>query len=306
MCISWNFLPLASTSISTGVKKPGIADDASSTSRNSLTAASSPFCAIAPMSQITRRPESALVVTTSRRRPFLCSAATAATSSGVTRFSSRRRSGQVSRKLSWVCRSSKMSAPVICGDRLAQFVVELGAEEGVGREQRADAHAGDDAELGPLAGLRPAVEQAGGERAVGAAARHREPRAVGRTAASSGSLRRCRPRPARREIRARSRLRHPRRCRGSASADPSASIFGRLSRPAWPCALAFFLRLRVSGAGRVRRDNRQRRHDTTQAKIRPRARLATTRFTAGLRSDQTHRLRVKIRTIAACGCPRPT
>ena len=42
-CISWNFLPLASTSISTGWKKPGMLDEASSTSRNSLSALSSPL-----------------------------------------------------------------------------------------------------------------------------------------------------------------------------------------------------------------------------------------------------------------------
>ena len=180
MCISWNFLPLASTSISTGVKKPGIADDASSTSRNSLIAASSPFCAIAPMSQITRRPAvdiggddqqaAALLVLGGDagdelgRHPLL---EQPAQRPGVEEALGRR--------------------PVLedvgagdRGDRVAQLVVELRTEEGIGRQQRADAHAGDDAEVGPLAGLRPAVEQAGGERAIGAAARHREPRTAGR------------------------------------------------------------------------------------------------------------------------------
>ena len=233
MCISWNFLPLASTSISTGVKKPGIADDASSTSRNSLIAASSPFCAIAPMSQITRRPASTLVVTTRaggpscarRRRRRRARASRASRSGGAA--ARCRGSSQASG------RSSKMSAPVIVVMALRSSSSNFGAEEGVGREQRADAHAGDDAEVGPLAGLRPAGEQAGGERAVGAAARHREPRAVGRRQHLLEIGGGVAPDPhVRKSGNDRGGL-DPRRCKVSAAADLSAPSSGGLARPAW-------------------------------------------------------------------------
>src|SRR6266702_1931550 len=88
-CNSWNFLPFASTSIGTGEKNPGMAEDASRMSRNSR-APCSPCAAIAPMFQITRRPASRFVVATHRRRPRACSAAISDSRVGVTRCSIKR------------------------------------------------------------------------------------------------------------------------------------------------------------------------------------------------------------------------
>ena len=152
--------------------------DARSTLRNSLSDFSSPRSAIAPMFQITRRPASTLVVIARRRRPRLCSAATSATSWGVTRFSISFLSGHESMKLSPVDRSSKMSAAVIVVMEFLELRVVARAEECVGRDQCPDAGARDDGEFGALAGLRPAGEDTRREGAVGATARHREPWAL--------------------------------------------------------------------------------------------------------------------------------
>src|SRR5205823_9671964 len=46
-------------------------------------------------------------------------------------------------------------------DILAQLVVVAGTEECVGSDQRSDAHAGNQSEFGPVAGLRPADDDAG-------------------------------------------------------------------------------------------------------------------------------------------------
>ena len=232
MCISWNFLPFASTSISTGVKNPGIADDASSTSRNSLIAASSPFCAIAPMSQTTRRPAVDIGGDDEQAAALVVLGGDAGDEFGRhALFEQATQRPGVEEAL--------VRRPVLedvgagdGGDGLAQLIVELGAEEGVRREQRADAHAGDDGEVRPLAGLRPAGEQAGSERAVGAATRHRQPRpALGRQHLLE-ILGRVAPDPRVGESgNDRGRLRR-RRCRASASADLSAPSWAA-SRPAW-------------------------------------------------------------------------
>ena len=60
-------------------------------------------------------------------------------------------------------------------DILAQLVVVAGTEECVGSDQRSDAHAGNQSEFGPVAGLRPADDDAGAVGTVGAAARQGEP-----------------------------------------------------------------------------------------------------------------------------------
>ena len=219
-----------------------------------------------------------------------CSAATAATSSGVTRFSSSRRSGQVSRKLSGVCRSSKMSAPVIFVIALRRFVVELRAEECVGRKQRADAHAGDDAEcraacrtcVQPLsrpaanAPSAPPPDIASHGPLVGGSI-FWKPSAVSPQARTSGKSWDARGRCILGGVRCPLRQTFRRRLRR------------RLLGLPWLLALAFFLRLRlrVSAAGSSDVTTGSGSHDATHAKLRPRARLATTRFTAGLRSDQT-------------------
>ena len=112
-CISWNLCPPASTSISTGGNAPGIDPAASRISLNSFSALSPPLAAIAPIFQATGRSASRLVVSTKRRRPRRCSAATSLNSSGVTRFAINSFSGQVSKKLSPLPPSSKMSAAVM-------------------------------------------------------------------------------------------------------------------------------------------------------------------------------------------------
>ena len=89
---------------------PGIAAEASITSRNSLSPAGPPAVAMAPMSHRVGRRESSSVVTTRRRRPLRCSAATAASSAGVTLRSMPRLSGQVSVRLSWPPPNSNTSA----------------------------------------------------------------------------------------------------------------------------------------------------------------------------------------------------
>ena len=67
-----------------GGNTAGMLADAASTSRNRSTAFGAPLAAMAPMFQITARCVSRFVVTTSRRRPLACSAATALSRSGVT------------------------------------------------------------------------------------------------------------------------------------------------------------------------------------------------------------------------------
>ena len=63
-CISSKRLPFASTAMPTGEKNPGMLEEASSTSRNSLSPSAPPCAAIAPMFQTIGRPLSRLVVVT--------------------------------------------------------------------------------------------------------------------------------------------------------------------------------------------------------------------------------------------------
>ena len=112
-CISERRRPFASASISTGGNSPGMALVATRMSWKSLSAASPPADAIAPMFHATGRPESMLVVTMIRRRPRRCSAAMSARSCGVMRLAMNSRSGQVSIRLSTVLRSSKTSGALI-------------------------------------------------------------------------------------------------------------------------------------------------------------------------------------------------
>ena len=60
-----------------------------------------------------------------------------------------------------------------------QCRIGAGSEEGEGRDHRPRTDPGDDSESGPVAGLRPAVEETGGEGSVLAAAGQDQPR-IGR------------------------------------------------------------------------------------------------------------------------------
>ena len=151
-------------------------DDASRTSRKSLSAASSPRVAIAPMFQTTRRPVSRLVVTTNSRRP-------------------RRMFGGDFRKQ--LCRhpvfDQTLERPEIeqavardpvledirrsdGGEVLVHLLVVARPEEGERSNQGADADAGHHGEFGPGARLGPAGEHAGAVGAVRPAAGDRQPR----------------------------------------------------------------------------------------------------------------------------------
>ena len=88
----------------------------------------------------------------------------------------------------------------------AQCVVIARPGKDERRHQRAGAHAGDHRIIRPIAGLAQAVEQAGAECAIGAAARQREPRP---------GLRRQGGGKVRNRIRPKTRVRHAGNCRGN-------------------------------------------------------------------------------------------
>ena len=123
-------------------------DEASRTSRNSLSAASSPRAAIAPMFQTTRRPESRFVVTTNRRRPRVCSAAISDRSFAVTRSSTRRFERP---EIEQAVAGDPVLEDVRRSDRgevLVHLLVVARPEKGEWSNQRADADAGDHANSG--------------------------------------------------------------------------------------------------------------------------------------------------------------
>ena len=117
-------------------------------------------------------------MTASSRRPRACSAAMSA--------SSLRRHPLLDRALERPGVHQAVAGGTVLedvagrdgGELLAQLIVIACAQEGVGRDQGPDAGAGDDGELRPVAGLGHAGEQPGRIGAVGAAARHGEPRPI--------------------------------------------------------------------------------------------------------------------------------
>ena len=115
----------------------------------------------------------------------------------------------------------------------AQCVVIARPGKDERRHQRAGAHAGDHRIVRPFAGFAQAVEQAGAERAVGAAARQREP-GSGLRRQGGGEVRyRIRPEP---------RVRHAGNCRGN--------LVGGRERDARRQLLGLGLRLRRRRFGR--------------------------------------------------------
>ena len=178
-CISWNLRPSISTSSSTGSKAPGIADDARRILRNRSSALGWPLdCQGADIPDHRSlgveiggadQQQAALVVfATDLLEHFLV---------GVLgdHLGERRGVGH-----GVVEQGGGEAAPAkdpVGGQGrvdLAQFGVVVGAKEGKGRDQGAGADAGHHLEAGPSPGRRPAVHQAGAERAVVAAARDRE------------------------------------------------------------------------------------------------------------------------------------
>ncbi|MNN45682.1 hypothetical protein D3C81_1600290 [compost metagenome] len=95
-CISWNCLPSTSTSIMTGETAPGILIEASMMLRKSSSAPGAWLAAIAPMFQVTGRPESRSVVPISRIRPWAYCSAIAASICAVMYFAMSRDNGLLS------------------------------------------------------------------------------------------------------------------------------------------------------------------------------------------------------------------
>ena len=180
-CISWNFLPLPSTSISTGGKAPGMLPEASSTLRNRLSAAS-PSSVGGVRGDGAHVPDhGALGIEIGGDHEQTPAAAIFGGDIGQQRrrdlFGDQilQRPG-IDEAFAGAADLENVGRGDL-GIGGLQGVVVARAGKGERRHQRAGAHAGDDGIIRPLAGGAQAVEQAGAEGAVGAAGREDEPRA---------------------------------------------------------------------------------------------------------------------------------
>ena len=183
----------------TGGNTPGMLDDATITSRNSVRAASPPVAAMAPIFQTTVSLLSRSVVATSRSRPLADSRATSRIMASVTNPSTSCRRGSPS-KNDVAEQAKNTAAPnqtfaAVTDERVGQLRIPVRSEERKRRNQRAGADPRHQFELGPCVRAVKSHQGARPESTAGAAARKREDieRAVCRSGAQTHDDIRGRP-----------------------------------------------------------------------------------------------------------------